>query len=497
MITLQELESHPVWKYFFELSTIPRPSKHEQRVREWIVSYAKKWNIAYKEDDFGNIVYNVEANDPAYCDTPCVVIQSHLDMVCEKDEEIQHDFFSDPLHLHILHDETNEAWCTARGTTLGADNGIAVAMTLALADPECKNPHGPLQLLFTLDEETGLNGAANLGEDMLNAPYLINIDNSEEGVLCIGCAGGVDFVTQLPIIREAIPPAQDLSPYRLSVRGLSGGHSGTEIYDGRSNAIKIMEWALRTLRYTFSPCMVYEIHGGDKRNAIAHFAHANVLLSQEDFRRAQQCIENFEQEIQTTFPPYDKALTIQVEPVRNLPQFPYPITDASVNAICASIRLCPHGVIQRRGLRSPDSSLSNNLASIRTHEEDVTIMNNSRFSSAYQAQYMEGMFDDIFAHRAQKTEKENPHPAWQPIHNSKLQETFIEVYKKHYKKMPQVQCVHAGLECGLIKARTTQCNLDAISIGPTIEFLHSPQERLNVESTHRTWNLLCDVLISL
>ncbi len=497
MVTLQKLQLHPVWKYFFELSDIPRPSKHEEKVRAWIRSYAKKWNLAYKEDDFGNIVCEVKANNPAYENAPLVVIQSHLDMVCEKNEEIEHDFFSDPLRLQILHDEADEAWCTAQGTTLGADNGIAVAMSLALADPQCTKPHGPLQLLFTLDEETGLNGAANLQEDMLNAPYLINVDNSEEGVLCIGCAGGVDFVTQLPIIREAIPTIENLAAYKISVHGLAGGHSGMEIYDGRSNAIKIMEWVLRILRDEFSQCMVYEIHGGNKRNAIPHFAHACLMLSQKDFQHATHFVKKFEQKIRNTVPPCDSNVTIHIDPVHNLPQLPHPISEASITTICAAIRLCPHGIIQRSGLRAFEASLSNNLASIRTHEEHITIVNNSRFSNAYQTQYMEGVFADIFTQHAQKTQKENLHYAWQPLRDSKLQEAFIKVYKKHYKKMPQVQCVHAGLECGLIKTRSTQCNLDAISIGPNIEFLHSPQERLNVASTNRTWNLLCDILISL
>ncbi len=497
MTTLEDLRVHPVWKYFFELSEVPRPSKHEEKAREWIISYAKKWNIPYREDDFGNIVYDVAANDPEYANAPRVVIQSHLDMVCEKDEAVQHDFFSDPLRLQIIEDEKGEAWCSATGTTLGADNGIAVAMAMALADPACTKPHGPLQLLFTLDEETGLNGAANLGESMLDAPYLINIDNSEEGVLCIGCAGGVDFVTELPITREAAPTAQECAPYKLVVRGLSGGHSGMEIYDGRGSAIKVMEWALSTLCDTLTQCMVYEVHGGDKRNAIPHFAYAGLLLSEEDYRIAQECLVGFEKDVKATVPSCDSALSITLEAVQDVAQPQSVIACASLQNVCAALRLSPHGVIQRTGLSSSSSSLSNNLAFIHTNGDSAILVNYSRFSSPYQHKYMERMFECLFTGRAQQTKQENFHPAWQNVNTSKLQAVFATVYKKHSQREPRVECVHAGLECGLVKMRSKQCELDAISIGPTIEFLHSPQERLHVESTHRTWNVLCDILTSL
>lgn len=516
MSTLQDLAAHPMWNYFFELSAVPRPSKHEEKAREWVLALAKKWKLAHKADGFGNIVLLVPANDPARASSPAIAIQSHLDMVCEKDEGIVHDFFSDPLALRIATDAEGE-WVTATGTTLGADNGIAVAMAIALADPACAAPHGPLELLFTLDEETGLNGAANLGPGMISAKYLLNIDNAQEGVLCVGCAGGRDFIASLPLRRRPLS-MREKSPLLLTVRGLVGGHSGMEIFDGRSNALKILEQALSSLVARHPDAALLHLHGGEKRNAIPRFAQGALALPSAEFAAAEKLIATLRDEMRTTLTPADaQAFSLDLTPYEasrasnSLRDFfdarggassdsTEAFEPASLEHVLRALRLCPHGPLQRTGLTGDDTSLSNNLASVRTADEYIEIVNNSRFSFPYQDAFMRRLFADVFAETGAAIDTDNGYEAWSRAASSRLQDVFTEVYRRRSGQQPIVRVVHAGLECGLLKQRVSAGGgpeLDIISIGPEIRFLHSPLEKLNVASAGRTWDLLCDLLISI
>ncbi len=487
MELLQSLEKKLLWKYFFELSNIPRPSKHEEKAQQWVIHYAKKWNLPYTQDNFGNILLSVPANTQTLQNAPSIVIQSHLDMVCEKDAHITHNFFEDALTLQTI-EYKNTKWITASGTTLGADNGIAVAMAMALADPSCETSHGPLELFFTLDEETGLNGALHMQKDFFSSEYLINIDNAKEGVLCIGCAGGKDFVATIPICKEAI--VQEYSHYSLVLEGFSGGHSGMEIYDGRWNALKGIECLLSEFEESFEYQLSF-IESGEKRNAIPHFAKVIIHTNKDNLTKIQKISDAYITTFRKSLPTLEKNITTHIE--TDPSSHTHALSKESLSTILTLIRQCPHGVLLRRGTQSDDSSLSNNLASIRTHENSIVIVNNSRFDSKYGKRYISRIILSIFEKITKNIYTENNYPAWEPEYNTPLQKLFIKSYKKHYNTPPLVSCVHAGLECGFIKSNTSH-PLDIIAIGPDIEFLHSPKERLNIESTNKTWTVLRTVI---
>ncbi len=496
---IESLQQKEVFRYFIELSGIPHPSGHEEKAKEWVLSYAKKWKREYKEDAYGNIVVYIPANTTALEQAPLCAIQSHLDMVCEKDAEISIDFLQEGLQLEIItvpntqdisnkHDnkEKEAQWLHAVGTTLGADNGIAVAMAMELMSIECPIQHGPLELLFTIEEEIGLTGAAHLGKDMIHAKYLLNIDNSEEGFFCTGCAGGKDFVSSIPIATTSIQSTA-YKAYTLTVEGLSGGHSGMEIYDGRGNALKIIEWVLSEIQEQHELHIV-SIEGGDKRNAIPRFAQIQCWIKASDADNIQTVIQHCLENIILELPDKDKDIRISLyenNAIDNRNVF----STRSCNRILQLLRLCPTGVLYRKGLESIDSTMSNNLASIQTIRGTVKIVNNCRFLSTVAEKHLTRIFNSIFSDDDIHTVTENSYPAWSPTPTSRLLSFFIEEYKKIYHHAPIVAPVHAGIECAILNTRVTH-ELDMISFGPDIQYLHSPMERIHIESTFRVWEFI-------
>ncbi len=531
-----------------ELTTVPRPSKHEQKAREWIIGYTQKWNRVYKEDDYGNIVVFIPPSSEKTKALPSVTIQSHLDMVCEKNMDSTIDFLTDPLVLTLEEKPASnsagkpasepasnsagkpakdqEQWLTAVGTTLGADNGIAVAMAVELMNPELGIEHGPLELLFTLDEEIGLTGAANLSADMIASPYLINIDNSEEGFFCTGCAGGRDFTSTIPVATSMLPSTaastaagtvagtvgDSYLPYEISVQGLSGGHSGMEIFDGRGNAIKILEWVLSDVQEEVQ-IFVSSLEGGNKRNAIPHFASARCWVAKQDLEALQKRIDGCRQDIALELPKIDQDFRIELS-ARDTAQAAQAAHDNSQTAhdnsqaaqddrevfsktslqrILSFIRLCPHGVLYRRGLDSLETTLSNNLASIHTKDAKVCIVNNSRFLSSSADRHISRTIKNLFADDDITNYTENYYEEWKPKTNSKLLAFCTEEYERLFQKKAVVGVVHAGIECAVLNTRVPQ-SLDMISFGPDIEFLHSPKERVHIASTFRVWDFLKNIL---
>ena len=505
---IESLQQKEVFRYFIELSSIPRPSGHEEKAKAWVLSYAKKWNRQYQEDTYGNIVVYVPANTLELKQAPVLTIQSHLDMVCEKDSEHSIDFLHEGLQLKItsISDEENIAnknkidtkenqWLCAVGTTLGADNGIAVAMAMELMSIECTVKHGPLELLFTIEEEIGLTGAANLGKHMIQAKYLLNIDNSEEGFFCTGCAGGKDFVSTIPIAHTSIHGnGNTYEAYTLTVEGLSGGHSGMEIYDGRGNALKIIEWILSEINDTHE-LHIASIEGGDKRNAIPRFAQVQCWIQKSDITNIQKILHNCLENIMLELPEKDKNIHISFQANTTMKNRNV-LSIHSFIRILRILRICPAGVLYRKGLDSLDSTMSNNLASISTGEETVKIVNNCRFLSPLAEKHLTRIFDSIFSNDDIHTVSENSYPAWSPKPKSTLLSFFCEEYKKTYQYKPVIAPVHAGIECAILNTRVSH-DIEMISLGPEIKYLHSPMERVNIESTLRVWKFIKQVISKL
>lgn len=485
-MTLHELsQNNLMWKYFFELSAIPRPSRYEKLACRWVIDNANKWGLSYKQDGFGNISVQVPANHKELEFFPLVALQGHLDMVCEKDN-IEHDFMKDPLKLRISDDNN---WISATGTTLGADNGIAAAYQMAFMDPKCPSVHGPLEMIFTLDEETGLNGATALGDGMINAKYMINIDNSQEAMCCIGCAGGRDYLVEIPILREQVK--SDDTSYKIIIEGLAGGHSGSEIYDGRASAIKLCERVLSEIRNSIDFSVSY-IDSGDKRNAIPREARVHIHTHSSNLDAIKSLLTTQEEGIRKELIAIDQRFSLSISPV-TLHSDLLVFTNGSLNMVLQKLQLCPHGVLMRRSLKSSGTMLSTNLAAVHTHDNHLLLINNSRFSNQLGLNHVSRILNAVFGDIGVKIYSENGYSAWEEIDNSPLEALFSKYYEQHNQVPSYSDTTHGGIECGIIKSKQLY-HLDVISIGPEILFLHSPQERINIKSTENMWAVLCTML---
>lgn len=494
MISLDTLaNNYRFWRYFFELSAIPRPSRYEQQSCEWVISYATQWGHSYKQDDFGNISVSVAANKTEMASFPSVALQGHLDMVCEQDEGT-HDFFKDSLHLYVTEDGE---WIRAKGTTLGADNGIAIAYMMALMDTDCSVAHGPLELIFTLDEETGLNGAANLGKDMISSNYMINIDNSIEAMCCIGCAGGSDYIAEIPILRES--PHKESEQYTIEVKGLIGGHSGSEIYQMRASAIKIAERVLSELQ-SYARLQLYELEAGDKRNAIPRAATMKIYVQPSDVKVLQEQLPMITHAIRSELLAIDQGLTISLNPdtpADTPSKDTMVLTEGSLQQILQAIRLCPHGVFSRKSDTSSGTMLSTNLAAIHTSTTSISFVNNFRFSNMRGAHHVTRVLDSVFKVSGARIHTDNRYVAWESEENSTLEMLFGKYYENQTGNPIFTETTHGGIECGLIKKKMADIGInhfEVICIGPEIHNLHSPEEKMRISSAEDMWQIIGSML---
>lgn len=488
MVTLEELsKQYAFWKYFFELSSIPRPSFNQEPACEWVVKYAEEWELSYRRDDYGNIVVKVPANDETLVEAPLIAIQAHLDMVCEKNE-IEHDFTQDSLQLYVTEDKK---YVKAKDTTLGADDGIGVAYQMSLMDPNCEYPHGPLEMLFTLDEEVGLVGATHLGKGMLEAEYLINIDNSEEGMCCIGCAGGKNVIAELPVLRK--PVKKEYAPFELRVKGLAGGHSGSDIFELRANAIKLTERVLSAIRNEVD-ISVQGFQSGDKLNAIPREAKVQLFAKREDIEKINTILTELQKAIRSELLDVDKNFTISLDDCKDQNSTAkLVLTESSLSRIIKLIRYCPNGVYMRRNNKSTGTTLSTNLASIQTNDTSIVFYNSTRFANKYGAKYIVEIVETFFQDVDAKCSESKGYDAWEATDNSVLKKLFCTQYEFYTNKKAVTDVIHGGLECGIIKS-TQNNNLDVISIGPTVDFLHSPSERMHIESCNTMWHVIGKML---
>ncbi len=479
MSEISNLEPKLVWKHFDEIRKIPHCSKHEEKIREYVVNFAKKQNLKYKLDKVGNVVIIKPASKEME-NKPVVILQGHLDMVCEKNSDIEFDFSKDSIQLKLKGDIL-----TAVGTTLGADNGIGLAMSLAIL--EDKNiKHGPIESLFTLDEETGLTGAFAMDKDLIKGRILMNLDSEDFGALTVGCAGGGDSKIEIPI--ETQPIKNNLGGISVKVSGLRGGHSGVDINEQRGNAIKLL---VRMLWKTCEDYKFYisEIKGGDKHNAIPREAYAKIMINKTEKNKFIDAIKKEEKDILEEIKPIDPNFKVNFENIEKIKKI---LTEESQCKILNLIHALPHGV-DKKSYDIPDLvETSTNLATISFTEKNVLIHMSTR-SSIKSA--LQDLRDRIYATAdlaGAKITEEASYPGWKPNLDSNILKISKKIFNDMYGNEPKVEAIHAGLECGIIGEKYQ--NMDMISIGPTIKYPHSPEEQVHVNSVEKTYKFILKIL---
>lgn len=477
---INSLKPTEVWKYFEEILTIPRPSKKEEKIIAYLLEFGKKHNLETRRDDAGNVIISKPATK-GYEKAPSVVLQSHVDMVCEKNSDVQHDFNTDPIQAYV-----DNGWVKAKGTTLGADDGIGIAAQLAIL-ASSSIAHGPLECLFTVDEETGLTGAFEMKPGFFNSKILLNLDSEDEGELFIGCAGGVDTVATFSYENEKVPTSS--MAFKISVTGLKGGHSGDDIDKGLGNSIKIINRFLWKGTNKFD-LRLANIDGGNLRNAIPREAFAHFVIHQEDAQSMQQMFQQLRDEIRFELAVTEPNLKIELETAQ-LPE--WVINETTQYDLLNALYACPHGVIAMSQQMPGLVETSTNLASVKFIQDNQILVTTSQRSAIDSSKTdVASMVESVFRLANASVVHSEGYPGWAPNTNSEILRITRNSYKTLFGTEPIVRAIHAGLECGLFLEKYPY--LDMISFGPTIKGAHSPDERLNIESTEKFWKLLLDVL---
>lgn len=478
---LNELTPEALWRNFESLTNIPRPSKSEAKVVEFAVNFAKKLALTCKTDEVGNVVISKPATKGNE-HKPTVVLQAHLDMVPQKNSATVHDFEKDPIQAYVDGD-----WVKAKGTTLGADNGIGVAAALAVLE-STDIPHGPLEVLLTIDEETGMSGAFNLKGDMLKGLILINLDSEEEGELCIGCAGGMNTSGTFTFKPEAIPDGS--KAFKLTLTGLKGGHSGVDIHLGRGNANKIMNRFLWKASREFG-LRIAKIEGGNLRNAIPRESFVNIVIPSANEKAFNTFVDEFRKMINYELSSVEPDIAFEVD-ADNIPSsiIEKAVQDRFLNAVYA----IPNGVIRMISDLPEVVETSTNLAIIKSENNTIEIrclLRSSVDSAKYDLSYA---MTSVFELAGATVKHEGSYPGWKPNNDSAILQTMKKVYQDKFGKSAVVNVIHAGLECGIIGDACK--GMDMISFGPTIRHPHSPDEKVNIPSVEKFWKYLVAILKS-
>jgi dipeptidase D len=476
MDTLEGLEPASVWKYFAELSRIPRCSKREAAAARFVLDTAARLGFEARQDRFGNVVVRKPAT-PGREPVPSICLQGHLDMVCEKRPDKIHDFTKDPIRL--IH---RDGVVTADGTTLGADNGIAVATNLAVMEDRSM-AHGPLELLFTVDEETGLTGAANLQPGFVESRTLLNLDSEDEGVLYVGCAGGRDTVGAWPIEQEAAPPRTEA--VELNVSGLRGGHSGVEIDKVRGNAIKILNRTI--VRLGELGVRLARIKGGNKRNAIPRDAAALLFVPIAKRADAAHLVDEMNVIVRAELSSVEPDLRVSLRTVP-APRHARVLTRGLQKKITRVISALPHGLTKMSADIPGLVETSTNVAAIGITRKEVVLETSQRSSVATETDEICETVRSIFELGGARVEHSNGYPGWRPNMDSPILKVAQRTYQSLFGKAAHVKAVHAGLECGIIGERYP--GIDMVSFGPTLHDVHSPDEKIDVETVGKFWEFL-------
>ncbi|MFA3782114.1 aminoacyl-histidine dipeptidase [Melioribacteraceae bacterium 4301-Me] len=478
---LGRLQPQILWNHFEEICKIPRPSRKEEKISQYIISFAKKNNLEYKVDKFGNILVKKKATEGKE-NLQTVTLQCHLDMVAEKNSDVQHDFEKDPIQPYVDGD-----WVKAKGTTLGADNGIGVAAALAVLESK-EIEHGPIEALFTLDEETGLFGAQALQPGFAEGKILLNMDSEEDSALYIGCAGGQN--TFAKFVSKLTEPPKNSTPLNISVKGLKGGHSGLDISAGKGNAIKIMARLLIQLFEKFDIRLI-SINGGSKHNAIPRECFADIRVNSKFFNDVTNFVEDYNKIIQSELSSVEPELNVSASQIKSRSKI---MDKASTYNLLAALYAVPHGVIKMSADIPGLVETSTNLAVVETKGKNVNIITSQRSSVDSEKNDISSVVATIFKLAKAEVKHGDGYPGWKPDIHSPILGIMKSVFNSLYGKEPEVKAIHAGLECGIIKEKYPQ--MDMISFGPTIIGAHSPDERVQISTVARFWELLLNVLKS-
>ncbi len=474
------LEPKLLWENFYKLTQIPRPSKKEQKAADAVAEFGKSLGLETIRDEVGNVIIRKPAT-PGMENKKGVILQGHIDMVPQKNSDKEHDFEKDPIETYI-----EDGWVTANGTTLGADNGIGVAAAMAILQSN-DIEHGPIEVLVTIDEETGMTGANELKPGILKGDILLNMDSEDEGELYVGCAGGTNANIRFSF-KEYPFPSHSSKAVKLSVTGLKGGHSGLDINIGRGNANKLL---FRFLKHAVAHLGVRlaSVDGGSLRNAIPREAFAVIAVPNEKYDEFKKAVEKYEAIYKNEYSSTEPELKFIAEETEH-PEFIMNevLQDDLINAIEA----CPNGVIRMSADMEGLVETSTNLAIIRSDKDGVDVQCLIRSSVDTARDWVESMHESLFRLAGAEIWFDGRYPGWKPNPDSPILKTMSSVYENKWGKIPEIKGIHAGLECGILG--NAYPNWDMISFGPTIRYPHSPDEKVNIESVQKFWDFLLETL---
>jgi len=480
MSDINTLKPRKVWKFFSDINNIPRGSGNEKAVSDYFVSFAKERGLWVYQDESYNIIIKKDGTS-GYENSMPVIIQGHMDMVCEKLKESSHDFTKDPIKMLVKGD-----FVTADGTTLGADNGIAAAMGLAILDSS-DIAHPPIELVLTTDEESGMNGARSLDVSLLKGKRLINLDSEEEGHILTCCAGGMRVTIALPIKRVSADSAK--KAFKIMISGLKGGHSGSDIHLNRANANKLMGRLLEKLSLKCG-CHIAEINGGAMDNAITRDAEAVVLA--DDELKLKNCLEEMEAAFKEEYKDTDGGIKISAEEFDGVNKV---FDEETAKKAVSILNGIVYGVVSMSEKIKGLVQSSSNIGVVATKENEIT------FTSAVRSSVNEEKWEICNSLKALAEENgasfsyKGEYPAWEYRENSPLRDVMAKTYEKMFWSMPHIDAIHAGLECGLFSGKMPDC--DMVSIGPEMADVHTPNERVSISSVERTYNYIIAVLKNL
>lgn len=473
---VKDLKPALIWQCFDEITKVPRPSCHEEQIREYLLDFAKKNNIEAKTDDCGNVVMTKPAT-AGHENAPTVILQAHMDMVAEKNNDVEHDFLKDPIQTYI-----DGEWVKAKGTTLGADNGIGMAGALAvLLDNTLE--HGKVECLFTINEEIGLEGAQNLGKDMITGSMLINLDSEDDGEIFVGCAGGIDTTAYFNYTPVAAP--EDLCYVKVAISGLLGGHSGSDINTGRGNANKLIARFVWNISKDIE-LKLASFDGGNLRNAIPREAHAIIGVAADKKAEIEARLAEYTKEIENEYKGIEPVVKFTLETVER-PAFI--VDDATAKALILSLYSAPHGVYSMSRDLEGLVETSTNLAAVKFIDGNKIKVTTSQRSSVESRKHdIAAQVETHFLLAGAEIDHSDGYPGWAPNMDSTIMRVCSEAYEELYNVKPAIKAIHAGLECGLFLAKYP--HLDMVSVGPTMTGVHSPDEKLYIPHVEKFWHHL-------
>jgi len=476
--------TNEILKWFEEITRIPRCSKNEDKIAAWLMDWAKKNKFEARMDKVKNILIKIPPS-AGFEKSPIVVIQGHMDMVCEKTPDSTHDFTKDPIKL-LYEGE----WLTADRTTLGADNGIAIAMALAMAlDKTVKHP--PLELLFTVDEETGLTGANALEPGFIEGKILINVDSEDEGVFTVGCAGGVNTRSMLSLNFEEVPAGY--KGYKLTSSGMKGGHSGIDIAKGKANAIQILGRTLHAILNDNVDLRIASIKGGSAHNAIPRDAEAVVFLAEAEATKVSATVTKASATYLDEFRKTDPDLKVTIASESG--KFKKVLTAKDTRRVVDFILAMPHGVAAMSPYIDGLVETSNNFANIAIEENKLNVLTSQRSSVISRLKALTAKIEAVAKLAGGDANTSEGYPPWQPNMDSPLLARSVKLYESMFHKKPVVEVIHAGLECGIIGDKNP--GMDMISLGPDLKYPHSPDEKIHIGAIGKVWDFLVALLASM